>query len=491
MCGLLDDVIPIIGTVVGSLVGGPLGGIAGGALLGGGLSAAEGKGFGAGALAGGLGGLSGGFGAGGSLSSALGLGEQGATNAAFDTGLAANTPGTLGGLESATGGAALFGPMSGTGTAIGGAAGALGGGGLGIAGGDALSGISSGALSSPFFGALGGGTGGTGLGIGTTPGSTGALYNPSLAGGPASAQPSTLQQAFNGNTPTATLANTPTGPGGEIAGMPNLMGSNAAQGAATPGVADLSTAGGAQQTASLEGAQAGAAAQGGTNVGAAGALNPDMTTGSGAPYGFGTQTAQAEAMPGTANLNTLYGPNSTAMGSPAGQGIGATGAPFNNVQAGALGEATGGKVDLSELSQLFGGAGGQQSMGMNPFMQLAKAGLGAYQDYQKQKAFGNYMNQINDLYSPNSPYAQQMAQTLARQDAAAGRNSQYGNRAVQLAAALTQGREHALTSAPYSQAAFATPGANMLNNLLYFPGAMQGLGQLGSAGLNSLSSLFG
>jgi hypothetical protein len=40
------------------------------------------------------------------------------------------------------------------------------------------------------------------------------------------------------------------------------------------------------------------------------------------------------------------------------------------------------------------------------------------------------------MYGPNSPYAQQMRQTLDRRDAAAGRRSQYGPREVELQANL-------------------------------------------------------
>jgi len=52
---------------------------------------------------------------------------------------------------------------------------------------------------------------------------------------------------------------------------------------------------------------------------------------------------------------------------------------------------------------------------------------------------GNQQNQIQnlmDLYSPNSAYAQTMRQTLDRRDAAAGRRSQYGPREVELMAKL-------------------------------------------------------
>lgn len=57
------------------------------------------------------------------------------------------------------------------------------------------------------------------------------------------------------------------------------------------------------------------------------------------------------------------------------------------------------------------------------------------------------------MYGPDSPYAQQLQQTLARKDAAAGRNSQYGPRAVQLQAMLAdKGSQYAQQQAAMAQA---------------------------------------
>lgn len=55
---------------------------------------------------------------------------------------------------------------------------------------------------------------------------------------------------------------------------------------------------------------------------------------------------------------------------------------------------------------------------------------------QNNQTLQSQMVGLKDMYSPNSPYAQQLAQQLARKDAAAGRNSQYGPRAVELQARL-------------------------------------------------------
>lgn len=367
-----------------------------------------------------------------------GAGEAASTGAdAFTTGLETTAPATLGGLESGLGGAGTFGLNAGTGTAIdSGLAQGLGAGGLGVAGPSTLTGITSGAAGAA--GALGGGTAGTGLA------GQGSIVPPQ---GPAS---------------------------------PVDVGNGAA---------------------SLEGSQ--------------------------------TAAIPGGAPGGQANLAALYGPNSTAAGSQIGQGINASAEGSQaGPQFGALGEGTTGAPGMAGatdipgqsigngysqaansaaqggggvndfLTSLFGNQAGVGGAGAgngeyNALTSLLKAGLGAFQQNSQQGRYNNYVNQINDLYSPNSPYAQQMAQTLARQDAAAGRNSQYGTRATQLAAALTNDRARALTSAPYSQASFANPGANILNSLFSnFTGPQgiqnaQGLYNLGSSAFGGLSSLFG
>lgn len=63
------------------------------------------------------------------------------------------------------------------------------------------------------------------------------------------------------------------------------------------------------------------------------------------------------------------------------------------------------------------------------------------------------MPTLDSMYGPNSPYAQQLQQSLAAKDAAAGRNSQYGNRAVQLQATLAdKGSQYAAQQAQMGNA---------------------------------------
>lgn len=76
-------------------------------------------------------------------------------------------------------------------------------------------------------------------------------------------------------------------------------------------------------------------------------------------------------------------------------------------------------------------------------------------------------NRINNYYAPGSAEANMMRQAMERRDAAAGRNSQYGTRETQLAAALAQQR------AQYAQA--------MAPSLVNIMGQQTGLNSASSA----------
>jgi hypothetical protein len=483
MCKILDDVLPVVGAVVGSFI---LPGV--GTAIGAGLGGFTGNyvqthNFGSALGAGALSGATSAIGSG--IGSAFN-GLAGDAGSAFSSGAGEAGADTLGGLESASGGAAMFGPAAGTGTAIGSAGSALGGSGLGVAGGGALSGISD---SPSYLGALGGGTQGTGLGLGTQ--------------GQSAADLSGVVNSANA---------------GQGAGVSN---------AASPSAMNSPVSG-------MSGVQSGQGITGPTNTPNT-PIGASLTDGSQAAAGSGgapsTYMEGSQALPSgdQGALSSMYGANSTAPGSPMGAGIANTSVdvPGQGVQFGALGEGTssapgaaqaasdipgqsigsnysmaansaqqggGGVNDF--LNQLFGaGQAGSTTPGqLSPWLGLAQSGLGAYQQYSQQQANNRYRDQIDQEFSPNSPYAQQMSQTLGRQDAAAGRNSQYGTRAVQLAAALAQAHATALGNSNYAKAATSTPGANMLNTLLYTltnPQYAQGYQQLGTAGFNGLQNLFG
>jgi len=136
------------------------------------------------------------------------------------------------------------------------------------------------------------------------------------------------------------------------------------------------------------------------------------------------------------------------LGSMAGRGL-----PGSPASDGGRGGASGmsGEDIASSLMQLYGASRANSGMGDVNGMNTA------VQDQVKR---------LSEIYGPNSPYAAQMRQTLARKDAASGRNSQYGPREAQLQALLaekqtqatdamsraaTSGNQNALAMAKYKQ----------------------------------------
>jgi hypothetical protein len=172
---------------------------------------------------------------------------------------------------------------------------------------------------------------------------------------------------------------------------------------------------------------------------------------------IGAITGQAPATP------------SQALGSFAGMGLaglgGIVGGPVGAAIGGLAGNAIGGSIgappsmsagDISAANAATSDP--SNSSGQNMLSDFLNgpglAGMGGllgqlYNSNQQSKLYGGTMDTINNLYSPDSPYAQQMRQAMERKDAASGRRSQYGTRETQLAAALTQARSNALTSAGY------------------------------------------
>lgn len=323
--------------------------------------------------------------------------------------------------------------------------------GLGEAGGGAttLGGLESGMGGAGLFGA-GAGTGtaiGSGVAQGLGAGGLGIAGGDALGGGLAGTG-GTYAGGLGGSASSGTGLGSLT----NAAAMPPTTG--------TAGPVDLGGSG-----TSMEGSQA-FSPMGGGNPAAAGAIQ----SGGGAPGG---------------DLSSLYGPTSTAAQSPMGTAIGQS-------TEGVGGGVTPFGSTLGQAPATSGGAWDylKSPGGIQDLFKLGQQGLSAYQQYQKGQAAKNYAGQISGLFGPNSPYAQQMQQTLARQDAAAGRNSQYGTRATQLAAALTQAQANALGGNNYAQAAQNTSGSNVLNGLFGLAGTTAGKNLIG-AGFNGLQSLFG
>jgi len=201
-------------------------------------------------------------------------------------------------------------------------------------------------------------------------------------------------------------------------------------------------------------------------------------------------------------------PNASNIGGMVGAGLGmASGNPYGAGWGNFLGQQIGGSIGNSVTSggntagfnggnnfSGFNGFGGMPGASGNIGSNLNNSGLGAIMTGTLgNMANNNITGQINNLqslYGQNSAYAQQLQKQLAAQDAAAGRRSQYGERAVELQAALA------------GNAAKLAPLVSQLNNqklnnanlvtqsLLRNPGAVQGLySGLGDA-YNGLQNLF-
>jgi len=114
----------------------------------------------------------------------------------------------------------------------------------------------------------------------------------------------------------------------------------------------------------------------------------------------------------------------------------------------------GGLYDLYAKNQI---AGAQQDLA-NKQNALAQQGLAA-----NQANTDAAVKNINGLYAPGSPEYNLMQQTMERQDAAAGRNSQFGSRATELAAKIAGIKSNGLANV-YSSAG-QTGNAAYLNAL--------------------------
>ncbi len=217
--------------------------------------------------------------------------------------------------------------------------------------------------------------------------------------------------------------------------------------------------------------------------------------------------------PTTALLKTvLGGPNSVGgfLGSMFGSGLGPIGslaggiggsqlanklttgkfAPMTQQGLGSLfGNVAGGMTGNPYAAMLGGYVGGKGGNGESWNLQptgfnnglpgaLMAGGLGL-------SANNNINNQIRSLegmFGQNSSYAQQMRQQLERRDAAAGRRSQYGNREVELQAALAG---NAAKLAPSLQQLYTQKMGNrnllastLMANVLKKPNIFQGLERL-------------
>lgn len=193
-------------------------------------------------------------------------------------------------------------------------------------------------------------------------------------------------------------------------------------------------------------------------------------------YGGGAATAAdvtTTSAPSSGGwLSSLFGDSSAA---PAATGVDAS-AGMSADQYAAF-AANGGQAP-SGLSSLFSGTGLSTNLlsGVGGKLTVAQGLSSLYDMYAKNKtasaqqaAYDKLQGSVNGMYAAGSPEMNLLQQTMNRQDAASGRNSQYGVRATDIAAKVAQAKLNALTQ--------IAPGQNALLN--------QSLGNQ-TGGLNSL-----
>lgn len=184
------------------------------------------------------------------------------------------------------------------------------------------------------------------------------------------------------------------------------------------------------------------------------------------PAGVGALGGQT-IVPGDGGLMskglTSLGPNTVSQGNLGG---------FLNGGGNASATITGGGAGYMPMTSTPIGTGG----GLQDIMNGARGALGKmspvqlagglYSMYSKNAQANalqdqyNQMNaRINGMYAPGSPEYNLMKQEMERKDAAAGRNSQYGTRATELAGKLAGLKTNALIQAQSGQNTLLTNAA--------------------------------
>lgn len=294
---------------------------------------------------------------------------------------------------------------------------------------------------------------------------------------------------------------------GAGSGMGGASGEAALLGGGTSGVNTAAT------NAALIESGAGTAGYGASSAGMGGGAGTLSTTGSLAagatPFATAAPatTSTLPAWAANAGKGALVSGASTALQGGSGSQIlnsavggavnGGTGTNLGGAVTGALngsgggqggsGGGSGGSAWDQFIGGLTGGSGGSTDWGN--ILNSLGTGYAAYEAGKKaDNAYTNQINSINGLYAPDSAYAKQMEQTLARKDAAAGRNSQYGTRAVELAANLTDSKSKAINSANYTNLM-----AGKINAQNQFPASLVSLmqGKGGQSLVNGAAGLVG
>ncbi len=149
----------------------------------------------------------------------------------------------------------------------------------------------------------------------------------------------------------------------------------------------------------------------------------------GAAAGIGTNAAMGKSVAGQVG-STLGGVVGGSIAGPVGAYAGSrVGAMAGNSPA------SGFTGERGYSDKTLGGGGGSKQFGMTDALGTL---AGLYSANRAQSAAKANTLDLSSMYGPNSAYAQQLRQQLARRDAAGGRRSQYGPREVELQAKLAQ-----------------------------------------------------
>lgn len=133
--------------------------------------------------------------------------------------------------------------------------------------------------------------------------------------------------------------------------------------------------------------------------------------------------------------------------------VGSSLGPLGSMVGGALGGLAGqtlGGVTANQGMVGMSGMQGQDNTGGSMLGDVAGGLAGLYMGNRAKGQYNQALNSLNDIYSPNGVYAQQLRQQLERRDAAAGRRSQYGPREAQLMATLADRQAQTMSSSGYA-----------------------------------------
>lgn len=216
----------------------------------------------------------------------------------------------------------------------------------------------------------------------------------------------------------------------------------------------------------VAGAAAGFGALGAQTAGGAAAASGGTGTAAGTGGGSFLGTGTATGGVGYGLGGSTYG--GSAIGSGTTFGLGAGGGTLESITQ-ALQNPMVRQAVTTGAKGLMGGGGGSSNGGnmdmgsiFNALGPLVGGATSAARQGQASEKMinwlGNQQERIDKLYAPGSPEYNYMFDEMSRKDAAAGRNSQYGPRSVDMAARIAQikaennARLSASFARPYSEA---------------------------------------